>query len=91
MLALNEIYKKISSDMYVKRTEVLNGADALQKETWDASDCSIGTGMRAVHFSHKAVLEGKQAHRGAVHRATIARKFLNMWRATCERSSVNDA
>lgn len=89
MLALAEIYK-ISTDMYIKRYEVVNAADALQVEEWTTAHCSMTNGMRAIHFSHKAMDEGKQAYRGAIHRATVARQFLNTWHKVCNYTHVAD-
>lgn len=90
MLALAELYNKVSKDMFIMRRQVLNGADALQRVKWLKGDCSQSEGLRAVHFSHKAVSEGNQAYRGAIHRGTIARQFLNMWHRTCEYTPVKD-
>ena len=88
MLALNELYKKVSSDMFIMKWEVVNGIDALQEPDWTTKDCAMTNGMRAVHFSHKAMDLGKQVYRGAIHRATVARQFLNMWHRVCEYTPV---
>lgn len=89
MMALAEIYKT-SEDMYIKRYDVVNGIEALQVEEWTSAHCSITDGMRAVHFSHKAMDMGKQAYRGAVHRGTVARQFLNAWHKVCDYTPVAD-
>jgi len=90
MLALSELYNKVSRDMFIMRRSVLNGADALQVLTWTAEECKMSEGMRAVHFSHKAVADGQQAYRGAIHRGTIARQFLNMWHRVCKPEPIQD-
>jgi hypothetical protein len=89
MLALSEVYK-ISQDMFIKKFEVVNGAAALQVVEWTKAHCSMTDGMRAIHFSHKAMEMGKQAYRGAVHRATVARQFLNTWHKICPFTPVPD-
>lgn len=90
MLALSELYNKVSKDMYIKKFDILNGADALQIENWTAADCEMSTGKRAIHFSHKAMDVGKQVYRGAIHRGTVARQFLNTWHWTCPYTMVDD-
>mmetsp|Transcript_2917 Transcript_2917/g.4724 ORF Transcript_2917/g.4724 Transcript_2917/m.4724 type:complete len:363 (+) Transcript_2917:43-1131(+) len=90
MLALSELYNKVSTDMFIMRRQVLNGADALQNMNWSEHECRLARGMRAVHFSHKAIAVGKQVYRGAIHRGTVARKFLNMWHKNCKYTPVED-
>lgn len=92
MIALKELYDKVSTDMYIKRFEVVSGELALTVgHDFNPEDCDkITKNMRAIHFSHRAVTEGKQVYRGAIHRGTIARKFLNMWHARCPMVQVPD-
>ena len=90
MLALSEIYK-FSNDMYIKKFEVVHAADVLQVEQWTEAHCYMTDGMRAIHFSHKAMSVGKQAYRGAIHRGTVARQFLNTWHNVCKYTPVADA
>ena len=89
MLALAEIYKT-SDAMYIKKYDVVKGIDVLQVEEWTSAHCSMTNGMRAVHFSHKAMEMGKQAYRGAIHRGTVARQFLNTWHKVCNYTPVAD-
>jgi hypothetical protein len=89
MLALTEL-KKVSDDMFIQRREVVNGIDALQVPIWTSKECEMARGARAIHFSHKAIKEGKQSFRGAIHRATVARQFINMFHATCPYTKVAD-
>jgi len=89
MLALSELYN-MSSDIFIQKFEVLNGVKALMNPQWTTNDCWMADGMRAVHFSHKAIAQGNQVYRGSIHRATIAQKFLNMFHATCNSTPVVD-
>jgi hypothetical protein len=90
MLALAELHTKVSQNMFIFRRQVLNGADALQNSNWTKHECQMADGMRAVHFSHKAIAQGKQVYRGAVHRGTVARIFLNMWHKNCDYTPIPD-
>eukprot|EP00546_Thalassionema_frauenfeldii_P016296 CAMPEP_0178895464 /NCGR_PEP_ID=MMETSP0786-20121207/603_1 /TAXON_ID=186022 /ORGANISM="Thalassionema frauenfeldii, Strain CCMP 1798" /LENGTH=326 /DNA_ID=CAMNT_0020565701 /DNA_START=45 /DNA_END=1026 /DNA_ORIENTATION=+ len=89
MKALIELYER-SSDMYIQRTEVMDGVRALRNENWSKEDCNDSRGKRAVHFSHLSVTVGKQAYRGSIHRATIARQFLNRFHEICDYTPVAD-
>jgi len=89
MLALLELYKK-SSAMFIRKREVLDGLKILQNPNWSKDDCEMARGMRAVHFSHQSIKEGKQTYRGSIHRATIARQFLNRFHEVCEYTPVAD-
>lgn len=89
MIALKDLYEKVSKGMYVQRWEVLAGENALQVgHDFLPEDCTMSTNMRAIHFSHRAITEGKQVYRGAIHRGTIARKFLIMWHEKCPQTQV---
>jgi hypothetical protein len=89
MLALAEIYKT-SDYAFIKKHEVANAAEILQVSQWTKEHCFLTNTMRAIHFSHKAMELGKQAYRGAIHRATVARQFLNKWHAVCPYTLVKD-
>jgi len=89
MMALKDLYEKVSDDMYIQRFQVLGGEKALLVgHDFLPEDCEMTKDMRAIHFSHRAITEGKQVYRGAIHRGTIARKFLIMWHANCPISQV---
>eukprot|EP00521_Asterionellopsis_glacialis_P014945 CAMPEP_0195308066 /NCGR_PEP_ID=MMETSP0707-20130614/38035_1 /TAXON_ID=33640 /ORGANISM="Asterionellopsis glacialis, Strain CCMP134" /LENGTH=347 /DNA_ID=CAMNT_0040372325 /DNA_START=94 /DNA_END=1137 /DNA_ORIENTATION=- len=89
MKALGEL-SKWNENSFIRRREVLGGEAALTGTTWGPDECRTSWGMRAVHFSHRAVTEGKQAYRGFEHRPTVARQWINMWNTHCEISYVQD-
>jgi hypothetical protein len=89
MFALQELLDH-HPDMFKSRQEVLHGEDALTGRDWTEGDCRMGHGMRAIHFSHRAMHVGKSPYRGSIHRPTVATQWLNMWRQTCAPTRVDD-
>ena len=83
MKALQEL-KNASKGMFVMRFDVVSAEQFLKLDNFTEQHCEWTDGMRAVHFSHRSIKEGKQAHRGAVHRGTIARLFMNKWHKLCK-------
>ena len=73
-VALQELRKNVSKDMFKVRSEVVDRSRLVNAD--GAFDCSASNGKRAVIF--RGLTATAQENRG-----TQARKFLNQWRASC--------
>lgn len=79
-IALKELREKVSKDMFKVRADVVERGRVMKKDSQDV-DCDASNGKRAVLFRGLASRAGES-------RGTIARKFLNSWRAACEVGQV---
>lgn len=79
-IALKELRDKVSKDMFKVRGDVVEKGRIMKKDSQDI-DCEVSNGKRAVYFRGLAPKPGES-------RGTIARKFLNSWRAACEVGQV---
>ena len=89
MKALDEMYNH-SKRMFIMRFDVLAGEAVLSRENFTSADCHFTRNMRAVHFSHRSIKEGKQPLKLAKYRSIIARQFLNRWHQVCKAEPVPD-
>jgi hypothetical protein len=73
-IALVDLRKNVSKDMFKSRGDVVERSRVLGKS--GVVDCDASAGKRAVYF--RGLSGTNDANRG-----TVARKFLNQWRAAC--------
>lgn len=78
-IALADLRKNVSKDMFKTRGDVVDKGRLLNKE--GIYDCDVSEGKRAIFFRNLQATSPD-------NRGSTARKFLNGWRNTCEVGQV---